>query len=87
MQQQLDVVVYGILTEKTDSIYSFGSITLNLQIRKYFRNAACVHLQSDFVELGESEDGFLHHVHTFILQQHVQISDQSEKELIVPFTG
>lgn len=46
-----------------------------------------VYLQSDFVELCECEDRFLHHVHTVILQQHVQIGDQSEKQLIISFTG
>lgn len=54
--------------------------------RECFITEVCVYLQSNFVQLCECEDGFLHHVHAFILQQHVQIGDQSEKELVVPFT-
>lgn len=44
------------------------------------------YLQSNFIQLGEREDGLLHHVHTLILQQHVEVGDQAEEEFIVPFT-
>lgn len=45
-----------------------------------------LYLKCDFVQLSEGEDGFLHHIHTFILQQHVQVGDESEEELVVSFT-
>lgn len=46
-----------------------------------------IYLKRNFVQLSEREDGFLHHIHTFILQQHVQIGNQPKEELVVPLTG
>lgn len=42
------------------------------------------YLQSDFIKLGECEDGLLHHVHTLIFQQHVEVGNQAEEKFIVP---
>lgn len=48
--------------------------------------AGSAYLQRHFVQLCECEDGFLHHVHAVVSQQHVQIGYQPKKELVVPFT-
>lgn len=46
-----------------------------------------IYLKSNFVQLSEREDGLLHYIHTFILQQHVQIGNQPKEEFVVPLTG
>lgn len=43
-----------------------------------------LYLQSDFVELSEREDGLLHHVHALVLQQHVEVGNQAQQQLVVP---
>lgn len=45
-----------------------------------------VYLQRHFVELSECEDSLLHHIDTFVLQQHVQVGNQFKQELVVPLT-
>lgn len=45
-----------------------------------------VYLQCHFVELSECEDSLLHHIDTFVLQQHVQVGNQFKQELVVPLT-
>lgn len=42
----------------------------------HWEGPADPHLQGHLVELGHGENGFLHHIHVFIPQEHVEVGNQ-----------
>lgn len=47
----------------------------------------CPHLQGHFVELCHGQDGLFDHVDVLVLEQHVQVGDELQQQLDVPFAG